>query len=153
MNSPRVAVVVGNPKPQSRTLAAARLLAGELAGSEPDLVVVATPKASFAGLLTLLPRPLRRGQHVGRHRPADARRQTRAQPAPEFTLRPVLTEISATSSAKGLYVVDAEHDQPQAYAGWLDANRASVQTLVRALSVAQAPTRTRTRTSTSEVSA
>jgi FMN reductase len=33
-----VAVVVGNPKPQSRTLAAATFLARELAG-EPDLVV------------------------------------------------------------------------------------------------------------------
>jgi FMN reductase len=35
----RVAVVVGNPKPQSRTLAAATYLAIELAGREPDLVV------------------------------------------------------------------------------------------------------------------
>jgi FMN reductase len=36
--SARIAVVVGNPKPQSRTLAAATYLARELAG-EPDLVV------------------------------------------------------------------------------------------------------------------
>ncbi|WP_027859882.1 NADPH-dependent FMN reductase [Marmoricola sp. URHB0036] len=35
----RVAVVVGNPKAQSRTLSAATWLATELAGSEPDLVV------------------------------------------------------------------------------------------------------------------
>ena len=35
---PRVAVV-GNPKPQSRTHAAAVWLATQLAGSEPDLVV------------------------------------------------------------------------------------------------------------------
>ncbi len=33
------AVVVGNPKPQSRTLAAATLVARELTGSDPDLVV------------------------------------------------------------------------------------------------------------------
>lgn len=33
------AVVVGNPKPGSRTLAAARHVARELAGGEPDLVV------------------------------------------------------------------------------------------------------------------
>ncbi|WP_427891882.1 NADPH-dependent FMN reductase [Kribbella sp. GL6] len=33
------AVVVGNPKPQSRTLAAAEHLARELTGGEPDLVV------------------------------------------------------------------------------------------------------------------
>jgi len=35
----RVAVVVGNPKPASRTLQAATYLATELAGHEPDLVV------------------------------------------------------------------------------------------------------------------
>lgn len=35
----RVAVVVGNPKPGSRTLAAAVHVARELAGAEPDLVV------------------------------------------------------------------------------------------------------------------
>jgi FMN reductase len=34
-----VAVVVGNPKPESRTLAAATHLARELAGAEPDLVI------------------------------------------------------------------------------------------------------------------
>jgi len=36
---PRVAVVVGNPSPGSRTLAAATWLAGELVDGEPDLVV------------------------------------------------------------------------------------------------------------------
>jgi FMN reductase len=35
----RVAVVVGNPKPASRTLAAATYVATELSGAEPDLVV------------------------------------------------------------------------------------------------------------------
>jgi len=35
----RVAVVVGNPKPQSRTLHAATRVARELSGGEPDLVV------------------------------------------------------------------------------------------------------------------
>lgn len=37
--SPRVAVVVGNPKPASRTLSAATYLATQLAGAEPDLIV------------------------------------------------------------------------------------------------------------------
>jgi FMN reductase len=37
--SPRVAVVVGNPKPQSRTYSAAIWLATQLSGAEPDLVV------------------------------------------------------------------------------------------------------------------
>lgn len=35
----RTAVVVGNPKPRSRTLAAATYVVTELAGHEPDLVV------------------------------------------------------------------------------------------------------------------
>src|SRR3954452_14260420 len=39
VSTPRVAVVVGNPKPQSRTLAAATWLSTQLAGSGPDLVV------------------------------------------------------------------------------------------------------------------
>ena len=39
MAMPRVAVVVGNPRPGSRTLAAATWLAGRLGGAEPDLVV------------------------------------------------------------------------------------------------------------------
>ena len=37
--APRTAVVVGNPKPHSRTLAAAVHVARELTGAEPDLVV------------------------------------------------------------------------------------------------------------------
>ena len=39
MTGPKVAVVVGNPKPQSRTLDAATYVARELTGQEPDLVV------------------------------------------------------------------------------------------------------------------
>jgi FMN reductase len=38
-HSARTAVVVGNPKAGSRTLGAARFLASQLAGHEPDLVV------------------------------------------------------------------------------------------------------------------
>jgi FMN reductase len=39
VHSTRTAVVVGNPKPGSRTLAAATHVARELTGGEPDLVV------------------------------------------------------------------------------------------------------------------
>jgi len=38
-SGPRVAVVVGNPKPASRTLDAALLVARELVDADPDLVV------------------------------------------------------------------------------------------------------------------
>lgn len=37
--SPRTAIVVGNPRPGSRTLSAARLVLDELTGAAPDLVV------------------------------------------------------------------------------------------------------------------
>jgi FMN reductase len=39
MSVPTVGVVVGNPKPQSRTYAAARYVASELAGTAPDVVI------------------------------------------------------------------------------------------------------------------
>ena len=39
MTAPRTAVVVGNPKPGSRTRAAAVSLAARITGAEPDLVV------------------------------------------------------------------------------------------------------------------
>jgi len=39
MVSPAVSVVVGNPKPASRTLSAATHVARELAGAEPELVI------------------------------------------------------------------------------------------------------------------
>jgi FMN reductase len=39
VTGPKVAVVVGNPKPKSRTLDAATYVARELSGKEPDLVV------------------------------------------------------------------------------------------------------------------
>lgn len=39
MSAARVAVVVGNPKPRSRTLAAALHVARELSAADPDLVV------------------------------------------------------------------------------------------------------------------
>ena len=162
--TPTVAVVVGNPKPASRTLAAAQYLAGELApGVEPlvvdlgllgaalldwadpevgrlveevgraDLVVVACPtyKATYTGLLKLfldrfpgatgitgIAVPLMLGAG-----PAHAL-------APELTLRPVLTELGARVPARGLYVLDAAHDDPAAYADWLQSARPTITTLI-----------------------
>ena len=45
--------------------------------------------------------------------------------APELTLRPVLAELGGTT-VRGLYVLDSHHDDPTAYADWLDANRPAV---------------------------
>ncbi|WP_211357321.1 NAD(P)H-dependent oxidoreductase [Nocardioides rubriscoriae] len=166
--APVVAVVVGNPRPASRTLEAATYVARQLVDVEPDLVVdlatvgpglldqqdadvsalvrqvadadlvvVACPtyKATYTGLLKLfldrfapdfgtgltgLAVPLMLGGG-----PAHAL-------APELTLRPVLTEIGATVPVRGLYVLDAAHDDPAAYAAWLVGARPVVSTLLAA---------------------
>lgn len=153
----RTAVVVGNPRPGSRTLAAATHLATELTGHPPevsidlatvggrlldadapevdalvaevrrsDLVVVASPtyKAAYTGLLKAF---------LDRFA-ADALRGRVAVPlmlgggpahalAPEWALRPVLTAIGASVVLPGLFVVDREHDDPDAYADWLATAR------------------------------
>ena len=149
-----VAVVVGNPKPQSRTLAAATYVARELAGepdlvvdlaelgpalldwSDPhvtdlvkqvgdaDLVVVASPtyKAAYTGLLKLFLDRFAGGTGLtGLAVPLMLGGSPAHALAPELTLRPVLTEIGGTVPGRALFVVDAQHDDPAAYADWLAA--------------------------------
>jgi FMN reductase len=151
-----IAVVVGNPKPQSRTLAAALHVARELAGepdlvvdlatlgpavldwSDPevtdlvkhvgaaDLVVFASPtyKAAYTGLLKLFLDRFAGGTGLsGLAVPLMLGGSPAHSLAPELTLRPVLTEIGGTVPGRGLYVVDAQHDDPAAYAAWLAATR------------------------------
>lgn len=166
MTGPVVAVVVGNPKPASRTLAAATYVARELAGAEPelvvdlatlgpalldrsdesvaglvkevgaaDLVVVASPtyKGAYTGLLKLFLDTFAGGTGLGGlavplmlgGSPAHAL-------APELTLRPVLTELGATVPGRGLYVIDAQHDDPAAYADWLAATTPTVHAFLGA---------------------
>jgi FMN reductase len=149
-----VAVVVGNPKPQSRTLASALHVARELVGepdlvvdladlgpalldwSDPnvtdlvkhvgaaDLVVFASPtyKAAYTGLLKLFLDRFAGGTGLsGLAVPLMLGGSLAHSLAPELTLRPVLTEIGGTVPGRGLYVVDAQHDDPAAYADWLAA--------------------------------
>ncbi len=150
------AVVVGNPRPQSRTLVAATYLARELDGepdlvidladlgpklldwSDPDvadlvkqvgaadLVVVASPtyKAAYTGLLKLFLDRFAGGTGLsGLAIPLMLGGSPAHSLAPELTLRPVLTEIGGTVPGRALYVVDAQHDDPAAYAEWLAATR------------------------------
>jgi len=147
------AVVVGNPKPASRTLAAATYVARELSGAEPDLVVdlatlgpavldwsdetvaglvkqvgaadlvvVASPtyKGAYTGLLKLFLDRFAGGTGLGGLAvPLMLGGSPAHSLAPELTLRPVLTEIGGTVPGRGLFVVDAQHDDPAAYADWL----------------------------------
>ncbi|MCD4536293.1 NAD(P)H-dependent oxidoreductase [Nocardioides sp. cx-169] len=162
----RVAVVVGNPKPASRTLDAATYLAAELSGQAPDLVVdlatlgaglldwgdpevddlvrqvsraglvvVASPtyKATYTGLLKLfLDRfaPQRGTGLRGTAVPLMLGAGPGHALAPEFTLRPVLAEIGAPVSLRGLYVLDSAYDDPSAYAEWLATARPVARALL-----------------------
>jgi FMN reductase len=159
-----VAVVVGNPKPRSRTLAAATYVAESLVGapdlvvdlatvgpalldwSEPDvtdlvkqvgaadLVVVASPtyKAAYTGLLKLFLDRFAGGTGLsGLAVPLMLGGSPAHTLAPEVHLRPVLTEIGGTVPGRALYVVDAQHDDPSAYADWLDATRPIVSSYLK----------------------
>ncbi|MEP9364165.1 NAD(P)H-dependent oxidoreductase [Nocardioides sp. CN2-186] len=159
-----IAVVVGNPKPASRTLAAATYVARELAGepdlvvdlatlgpamldwSDPtvadlvaqvgaaDLVVVASPtyKGTYTGLLKLFLDRFAGGTGLsGLAVPLMLGGGPAHSLAPELSLRPVLTEIGGTVPGRGLYVLDAQHDDPAAYADWLDRTRPTVTTLLK----------------------
>jgi FMN reductase len=165
-----VAVVVGNPKPQSRTLSSALHVARELVGQEDgwspdlvvdlatvdprtlldwadpdvtdlvkqvgaaDLVVFASPtyKAAYTGLLKLFLDRFAGGTGLsGLAVPLMLGGSPAHSLAPELTLRPVLTEIGGTVPGRALYVVDAQHDDPAAYADWLAATRPIVTTYLK----------------------
>jgi FMN reductase len=155
--SARVAVVVGNPKPGSRTLASAVHVARELSDSEPDLVVdlaelgprlldwsdeevgrlvaevghadlvvVASPtyKATYTGLLKLFLDRFAGGTGLtGVAVPLMLGAGPGHALAPELMLRPLLTELGAVVPVRGLYVLDAHYDDPEAYDAWLAAAR------------------------------
>jgi FMN reductase len=166
-----VAVVVGNPKPRSRTLAAATYVATELSGHAPDLVVdLADLGASLldwqdeevarlvaavgAADLVVFASPTYKGTYTGLLKLFLDRFATDgldgvavplmlgAGPghalAPELSLRPVLTEIGGTVATKGLYVVDSAHEDPSAYAHWLELSRPVVTAILASRTAAPA---------------
>jgi FMN reductase len=162
-------VVVGNPRPASRTLAAATLVARELTGAEPDLVVdlatlgpalldwssaevadlvdrvgaadlvvVASPtyKGTYTGLLKLFLDRFAGGTGLrGLAVPLMLGASPAHALAPELSLRPVLTEIGATVPGRGLFVLDADHEDPAVYSSWLEATRPVVAALLTEWSV------------------
>jgi FMN reductase len=160
-HAPRVAVVVGNPKPRSRTYESALVLADRLGGADlvVDLadhtselldwssetvdelveqvagslvVIVASPtyKATYTGLLKVF---LDRFPHQGfggvTAIPLMLGATNAHALAPEHGLRPVLVELGASVPTRGLFVLDAEHDRPEAYDAWF----ATAQQLLPAL--------------------
>lgn len=160
----RVAVVVGNPKPQSRTLAAACHLARELTGADADLVVdlaglgtalldrndveidrlveqvcaadlvvVASPtyKASITGLLKLFLDRFPSGALTGVAIPLMLGAGPTHALAPEYTLRPVLSELGALTPAPSLYLQETDYADAAAYESWLATARPVVHALLR----------------------
>jgi FMN reductase len=149
----RTAVVVGNPKPASRTLVAATTLARRLTDAEPDLVidlatlgatlldwqdpsvaalvddvggadlvVVASPtyKATYTGLLKLFLDRFAGGVGLrGIAVPLMLGAAPHHALAPELHLRPLLVELGAAVPTPALYVLEREHDRPEAYDEWL----------------------------------
>ena len=160
----RVAVVVGNPKPSSRTLDAARYVARAVTGREADLVVdvvelgtrlldwsdpevsrlvaevgdadlvvVASPtyKATYTGLLKLFLDRFAGGTGLtGAAVPLMLGAGPTHALAPEVFLRPLLTELGAIVPVRGLYVLDSQHDRPEAYAEWLTTARPALRTFL-----------------------
>lgn len=163
MTALRTAVVVGNPKPSSRTLSAAHFVATALADAEPGLVVdLATlgpalldwQDPTVASLidavgsahLVVVASPTYKGTYTGLLKlfldrfPADGLRglvvplMLGAGPghalAPELSLRPVLTELGATT-VRGHYQLDSAYDDPDSYRPWLESIRPVVDALTR----------------------
>jgi FMN reductase len=148
------AVVVGNPKPRSRTYAAAVSVVEQLTGAPPDLsldlidlgpklldwtdadvaravagvtasslVVVASPtyKASYTGLLKLFLDRFSAGALTGVTAvPLMLGGDWRHSLAPEVFLKPVLSEIGASTPYRGLFLLDSDPVVPDE---WLKAAR------------------------------
>jgi FMN reductase len=86
-----------------------------------DLVVVACPtyKATYTGLLKLFLDRFSVGQLSGVAVPLMLGAGPAHALAPDLGLRPLLSHLGALVPAPGLYVLDAQHDDPAAYADWL----------------------------------
>ena len=154
-----VTVLVGNPRPRSRTWAAAHLVTRELTGRDPDRavdvadlgpglldrsdpavaeavaavtaserLVVASPPytATYTGLLKTYLDRIDTGALAGVVAvPVMLGGDLRHSLAADLLLKPVLVELGATCPTRGLFLVEADHDRPEALAGWLE--RARVQ--------------------------
>ena len=98
-----------------------------------DLVVVASPtyKATYTGLLKLfLERFARHDGMRGAVVPLMLGATPEHALAVEVHLRPVLAELGAAMPTAGLFVLEHEHDDPAAYAAWLDRHGPRITSLL-----------------------
>ena len=155
------AIVVGNPKPKSRTFDAARVVVEQLTGNAPDvaldladfgatlldwsapevtaateqvraasLVVFASPtyKATYTGLLKLFLDRFGAGSLAEVTAiPLMLGGDYRHSLAPEVFLKPVLSEIGASTPTRGLFLLDTDAEagfaQSATLAAWLAVAR------------------------------
>jgi FMN reductase len=146
-------VVVGNPKPMSRTRQAAELIVERLTGrrathvidvidlgpklfgwgdpavelvNQADVLVVASPtyKATYTGVLKLFLDQFGAGQLRGVTAfPVMLGAGLQHALAPELTLRPVLTEIGCSCPVRGLYLLENGYAEAPELEAWLDVAR------------------------------
>ena len=145
--------VVGNPRPRSRTRAAAETVLERLTGAPPDRVldlvelgpglleqgdpavddavralrdaevaVVASPtyKGTYTGLLKLFLDQVGTGDLAGVVAvPVMLGGGPGHALAPDLLLKPVLTELGATTPTRGLYLIDRSWEDPAVLDPWL----------------------------------
>jgi FMN reductase len=153
----RTAVVVGNPKPQSRTWHTAQAVIESFTGHAPDvsidlatlgprlldwndtdvaaaiehvketdLLVVASPtfKGTYTGLLKLFLDRFGAGSLASVTAiPLMLGGDWRHSLAPEVFLKPVLSEIGASTPTRGLFLLDSELTESETYEQWLAVAR------------------------------
>ena len=154
-------VIVGNPKPKSRTYATAVELAQRLTGEPPDLVIdladygpalfdwsdqqvkdlvdavtasdlilVASPtyKATYTGLLKLFLDRFSAGQLSRTVAvPLLVGGDWRHSLAAEVHLKPVLSELGASTPTRGLFLPDNELLEAPAFAEWFEVAIRQIQ--------------------------
>jgi FMN reductase len=94
-----------------------------------ELLVVASPtyKATYTGLLKLFLDRIGTGALAGVVAvPVMLGGDLRHSLAADLLLKPVLVELGATCPTRGLFLVETDHDRPEALAGWLEAARPQV---------------------------
>jgi FMN reductase len=149
-----VVVLVGNPRPLSRTREAAQLVAEALTGRQADLTidladlgpalfdrddprVVASPtyKASYTGLLKLFLDGLPPGALSGTTVvPLLLGGHWRHGLAADLLLKPVLVELGGTAPTRGLFLLDSDYAASEELETWLASARPQVTAALAAQS-------------------
>ncbi|CAM3931649.1 NADPH-dependent FMN reductase [Smaragdicoccus niigatensis] len=159
-------VIVGNPKPRSRTYSTAVELAERITSQQPDhvidladygprlfdwtdqdvrdlvstvasssLIIVASPtyKATYTGLLKLFLDRFSAGQLSRTVAvPLLVGGDWRHSLAPEVHLKPVLAELGASTPTRGLFLLDCELLDSEAFSAWFEIAIAQLRSVVPA---------------------